>query len=63
MPNGSRASVRLEVRSSWMAKAYMPRNRRSAAVPQARHASSTTSVSDAVANRAPRLRSSSLSSR
>ena len=63
MPSGSRASVRSPVRSSWIANAYIPRNRRSAFGPQARHASRTTSVSDAVANRAPSASSSCLSSR
>ena len=39
----------------------MPRNRGSASGPQARHASSTTSVSDRVTNRAPRAVSSARS--
>ena len=58
MPSGSRTRVRLPVRASWMAKANMPRNRRSDAVPQARHASSTTSVSERVAKRTPNPSSS-----
>ena len=61
MPSGSRARTSSPVRSSNSANANMPRNRRSASGPQARQASSTTSVSELVTNRAPRAASSARS--
>ena len=63
MPSGSRARVRLPVLASWTARANIPRKRGSAAVPQARHASRTTSVSELVVNRTPLPSSSRLISR
>ena len=63
MPSGSRASTSSPVAVSASANANMPRNRSSAAGPQCRQASSTTSVSEAVTKVAPAARSSARSSR
>ncbi len=61
MPNGSLARIRSPLAWSSSAKANIPRNRGSAAGPQQRQASSTTSVSDLVVKATPRAISSSRS--
>ena len=59
----TRAITSSPVAVSAIAKANMPRNRRSAAGPQCRHASRTTSVSELVKKDAPFFTSSARSSR
>ncbi|MGX1226649.1 hypothetical protein RKD42_007908 [Streptomyces ambofaciens] len=62
MPSWSRASTSSPVRSSNTANANMPRSRARQSVPQRRHASSTTSVSEVPRKRTPVESSSARSS-